>query len=476
MSDNDPFAEPGDNERTVIKPSPAGRHRSSSPEPMEQPRHDPEPQAAGDEDAGASSFGVPQRSQQRASADEARTIEQAMTGMNRLNACGSTLFLLVSRIRNRAQHMDPDALRSSVTGEVRAFESRALKAGIDPQHIRVARYAICATLDDVVLNTPWGGQSNWTMQTMVGTFHKEVVGGDRFFDLLSRLEQDPPNNIDLLEFLYACLSLGFEGRLRVEEGGPDKHLRIRNGLARIIRAQRGPVEQDLSPSWKGVEVPHKPRSIWLLVWIVMGGLTAVLAVTFLVFSILLDGRSERTVGFMTSLEGTLPASLARRAPPPKEYPRPPPLEPEADPLVQVAEFLQPEIEEKVVTVLPQANTIVVRMVGSGMFPSGSDQVRPEFEESIRRVAGSLNDEPGRIIVAGHSDNIPIRSGRWANNMALSLARAESVERIVKQELNDPSRVSAEGRGEREPIATNSTKTGRALNRRIEIILVPDPSQ
>src|SRR5690606_1771640 len=154
-----------------------------------------------------------------------------------LIACATPLFALIGRIRNRAQHVDPDKLRQSVVAEVRAFESRALSAGVDPQQVKVARYALCATLDDVVLNTPWGGASNWALQSMVGTFHRETVGGDRFYDLLARLEKDPAANIDLLEFLYICLSMGFEGRLRVEDRGSDKHLQIRNSLSRIIRGQ-----------------------------------------------------------------------------------------------------------------------------------------------------------------------------------------------------------------------------------------------
>jgi type VI secretion system protein ImpK len=157
--------------------------------------------------------------------------------MNALSACASPLFALISRIRNRAQHVDPDKLRQSVVAEVRAFENRALQAGIVAQNVKVARYALCATLDDVVLNTPWGGQSGWAMQSMVGTFHRETVGGDRFYDLLARLEKDPGAKIEMLEFLYSCLSLGFEGRLRVEDRGSEKHLAIRNSLARIIRGQ-----------------------------------------------------------------------------------------------------------------------------------------------------------------------------------------------------------------------------------------------
>jgi type VI secretion system protein ImpK len=206
--------------------------------------------------------------------------------MNALNKAASSLFALVARIRNRAQHADPAGLRQSVITEIQTFVNTALQVGIAAETVRVARYAICATVDDVVLNTPWGGQSIWTQQSMVGTFHKETYGGDRFYDLLSKLEKTPAQNRDLLEFLYVCLSLGFEGRLRVAPRGAEKHLSIRDGLARVIRTHRGAVEPSLSPHWKGVDVAHRLLSAWKPVWIA-GGLILLLAcLIFFVYSVL----------------------------------------------------------------------------------------------------------------------------------------------------------------------------------------------
>jgi type VI secretion system protein ImpK len=386
--------------------------------------------------------------------------------MNRLNACAATLFSLVSRIRNRAQHMDPEKLRRSVVAEVREFENRALQQGIDAQEVKIARYAICATLDDVVLNTPWGGQSIWAQQSMVGTFHKETVGGDRFYDLLARLEREPGKNIDLLEFLYVCLALGFEGRLRVEQHGSDKHLQIRAGLARIIRGQRGVVERDLSPHWEGLQLPHKVLSIWKPVWLTTSGLAVALTIAFVSLSWTLNRSTERVLGQMSILDTGQVAELFRRAPPPPPPPPPPP-----DQVETVSGFLQEEIEQQIVEVFQDQSTITIRIAGSGMFASGSDRLEARFEEPLSRVAAALNDQEGPIIIVGHSDNVPIRSSRYPSNMHLSLARAESVMRKIAGEIDDPSRLKAEGRADKEPIADNATREGRAKNRRIEIVLV-----
>ena len=120
MATNDPFAEPDDSERTVIRPNPGGRRLAPVAPPPGIPGHAPaSPQAA------PIGYGVPQPAQPAPQA-EARAgespIQLAMTGMNRLNAAAATLFALISRIRNRAQHMEPDTLRRNVVAEVRAHE------------------------------------------------------------------------------------------------------------------------------------------------------------------------------------------------------------------------------------------------------------------------------------------------------------------------------------------------------------------
>lgn len=463
MSQEDPFAEPDDGEKTVIRPNPGGRRPAGIAAPS-APLAPPAAAPAVDRTAEPPAPAAP-ASATTPQAD--RSIASGMTGMNPLNASAATLFSLVSRIRNRAQHPDPDALRRSVVAEIRAFESRAMQARIDERQVKVARYAICATLDDVVLNTPWGGTSSWAQQSMVGTFHRETVGGDRFYDLLARLEQDPVSNIDLLEFLYMCLSLGFEGRLRVEQGGRDKQQQIRAGLARIIRVQRGPVEQDLSPHWKGVEKRHKPLSAWRPVWIAVAVVAGLLGSGFFALSYALSNETSELTDALAAIDRPGVAELERRAPPVLAVPN---IDTEAQ-LNRVAGFLQDQIQEGIVEVFQNANTITVRLTGNGMFKSGSSELQSKFELPLSRVAEALDETDGPVIVAGHSDNVPIRSARFPNNLALSLARAESVVAFLSDKLADSTRLKAEGRADKEPLMPNDTAEGRAANRRIEIVLV-----
>ncbi len=118
--------------------------------------------------------------------------------------------------------------------------------------------------------------------------------------------------------------------------------------------------------------------------------------------------------------------------------------------------------------------VYVSMQEKLLFKSGSAVVDPKGKEALGTVAQVLNANPNiHVDIEGHTDSIPIR-GRFADNWALSLARAASIVRILTQDYAvDPTRVIASGHSEYEPVDSNSTEEGRAHNRRTEIILAPD---
>ena len=118
---------------------------------------------------------------------------------------------------------------------VREFEQRALQTGMDTRSLRAARYALCATIDDLVLSTPWGSHSAWTSQSLTSMFHNEVSGGERFFDILEGMEREMGRHGDVVELMYLCLSLGFEGRYRVLPRGAATLAEFRDGVFRTLR-------------------------------------------------------------------------------------------------------------------------------------------------------------------------------------------------------------------------------------------------
>lgn len=110
-----------------------------------------------------------------------------------------------------------------------------------------------------------------------------------------------------------------------------------------------------------------------------------------------------------------------------------------------------------------------------LFKSGSDVVDPKGKEALKSLANVLNNTADiRVIIEGHTDNVPIKTAVFKDNWDLSTARATSIVRILtKDDGFDPSHITASGRGEFHPVKSNDTTEGRAGNRRTEIILSPD---
>ena len=118
--------------------------------------------------------------------------------------------------------------------------------------------------------------------------------------------------------------------------------------------------------------------------------------------------------------------------------------------------------------------VYVSMTDKLLFKSGSAAVEAKGKEAIKLLAGVLDKNRDiDILIEGHTDNVPIKTAVYRDNWDLSVARATSIVRILTEEYKIvPTRLTASGKGEYSPRATNETPEGRALNRRTEIILSP----
>lgn len=133
--------------------------------------------------------------------------------------------------------------------------------------------------------------------------------------------------------------------------------------------------------------------------------------------------------------------------------------------------LQSEIEQGMVTVETEDSKIILRIREKGSFRSGSASLDPGFYEVMDRISAVLQDTPGDIVVAGHTDNVPIRTGRFRSNWELSSARAVTVVHAMLRNKNiNPGRVLIEGWADTKPVAPNDSPENRALNRRVELVV------
>ena len=114
--------------------------------------------------------------------------------------------------------------------------------------------------------------------------------------------------------------------------------------------------------------------------------------------------------------------------------------------------------------------MIIRLMGESTFDSGKTDIRPKVLPLLEKIASSILTSEDDIVIAGHTDNVPIRSGPFKNNLELSIARAYSVASFfIKKKGIEPERIATMGYGEYQPVATNKTARGREKNRRVEII-------
>ncbi len=136
--------------------------------------------------------------------------------------------------------------------------------------------------------------------------------------------------------------------------------------------------------------------------------------------------------------------------------------------------LQKMIDGGQLTVSIEQGRIVINLPNNVLFASGHTSVNAAGQEALKQIGGVLKEfSDRRFQIEGHTDNVPIKSPRFPSNWELSTARALSVVHLMVAEGVRPENVSAAGFGEFQPRADNETKEGQALNRRIEIIMLPD---
>ncbi len=153
--------------------------------------------------------------------------------------------------------------------------------------------------------------------------------------------------------------------------------------------------------------------------------------------------------------------------------------PAPDQITELQELLEAtlaeEIEDDVLEVLVTEDGVMIRVREADAFPSGSAELQRGFIPVLEKLQTFLNDTEGSIVVAGHTDNLPIDTFAYPSNWVLSAARSASVVHyLAETSFTDPSRIEIRAYADTRPVAPNDTVENRARNRRIEINLsVPE---
>lgn len=137
-----------------------------------------------------------------------------------------------------------------------------------------------------------------------------------------------------------------------------------------------------------------------------------------------------------------------------------------------------DVNDEDVTVEVRKGVVYISLSDRMLFKSGSADIQPQAETVLNKIAKVINDyKELEILVEGHTDNVPISNTCMSDNWDLSVKRATSVVRTLQKKYGvQPQRMTAGGRSEYVPKATNTTEDGRRSNRRTEIVVLPDLDQ
>lgn len=371
---------------------------------------------------------------------------------NPLLAAAAPLLALAARLGSTLQPANVGTLREQAVQEVRAFDNRLQEAGISREDALVARYALCTFIDSTVANTPWGTQGDWSSQSLLVLFHREVSGGEKFFEIIERLRRDPARYINLIELLWTCLTLGYEGKYRHDPNGSMRLAELRHELYRLIVAQRQIRDTALSPHWQGVTDRRNPLLRYVPWWSIAAAALAIVTIGWLMLHIRLTDEAKPVKVALESKPVPVDYQAASTGP------------------NRLKSLLAPEEAAGTLKVEESGDNTVITLLTPNLFGSGSTTVNPAVTPTLQAVAAALNQVPGRILIVGHTDDQPIHSIRFADNDELSKARALAVADKLKPDIREFGRVQWQGAGSSQPrYLPADTAANRARNRRVEII-------
>ncbi|MFN1533659.1 type VI secretion system protein TssL, long form [Vibrio jasicida] len=381
-------------------------------------------------------------------------------GLNPILAEANGILSMVGQIRSTASHSDVLFLKETLAQKLRDYENRLRQHNVELETIDTARYCLCCSIDEAVLNTHWGSQSTWSHDSLLSSFYSSSQGGEAFFKHLDNALSQPESQLDLLELMYVCLSLGFVGQYRLEKNGLENHRRLRKQIMSILKSYGRGTAKEMSANIDKRTLTGSQMSERAPLWVVCSVTSAILVCVFMYLSYDLNSASNRTFSNLVNL--IQPDRQVSSA----EFESK--VQPVAD---RISMYLATEMNKGLVTVEALPDRVRISLKAQDLFESGSADVVAYIQPVVSKIARTLEATEGKILVTGHTDDNPIFTSKYPSNWHLSLARATAMSARLIANSGLEGRVLPEGLGDARPLVENTSSDNRALNRRIEIDLI-----
>ncbi|MER8565599.1 type IVB secretion system protein IcmH/DotU [Mesorhizobium sp. M0924] len=384
----------------------------------------------------------------------------------------SPLLEFAPELENAQPPENPEALRTRLLDELVRCRDATMAQGSSLERADQAAWLVAALLDDLALNTPWGGASAWPRQPLVVMLRGDVDAGAQFFARLEELERHPNRDREMLELQYHCMALGFRGKYRVPGRSGDRSLNaVRVAAARFLRDSDAEGAQ-LSPNWKGVIASDEPQRFIVPIWVMVAAAAVIATAIHIGLSMSLSSQAVELSALVRALPPPTRTDVTRASP-----------KVDAPPPVAVDFALLPEFQAAAPDELKRALSgtesvslarLVIQASNPELFQSSRAQLTDGFDPLIASVAKVILENQeliGDITVVGHTDGVPLqKTNPLSTNQRLSEARAAEIADILVQNGVPKERVRSEGRAATDPVADDGTREGRALNRRVEVLV------
>ncbi|ROS00037.1 type VI secretion system protein ImpK [Sinobacterium caligoides] len=227
--------------------------------------------------------------------------QEVRQGLSIISNKAATLLTVIMKLRTTVNHREYKTLHRTLCDEMTRFANHCRNASVDPQQTAIAQYILCSAIDEAILKTPWGATCGWANHSLLSVFHNETFGGEKVFALLQQSLSAPAQNIDLLELFYYVLSLGFEGKYRLEHRGFEQLQQIRDSLYQTIESHRQPAEDELSAQWRSIFGSQKGLLKRVPFWIISSVVLALLLVSYSGFQYILHQDTSYTLDLIHQL-------------------------------------------------------------------------------------------------------------------------------------------------------------------------------
>jgi type VI secretion system protein ImpK len=181
-------------------------------------------------------------------------------GLNLLVDTAGYLFSVLGKLKQLTSYRQLSKLQNELIQEINTFQDTIKNQHYHAETALICRYVLCATFDDIIASTPWGGQNQWDNYSLLAAFNLDTQHQDKFFTIMERAIKEPASYIDLMEFMYICLSMGYKGQYRSTEFSHYQLEQITNNLYKHIRAYRGSITKTLSPTPLIATKPTSPTT------------------------------------------------------------------------------------------------------------------------------------------------------------------------------------------------------------------------